>query len=160
MQELKSNGRGAFNFRALKPGTYTLHVNASGFGETLLPNLEIRPGEMREFSTSLQSATSSQQQSSRLRIGGNFQNNKLIFKATPRYPFEAKRARIQGTVQLNAVIKRDGSLAQLHVITSPHAALTQSALAAVSQWRYSPTYLNGEPVEVETNISVNYTLTK
>ena len=160
MQELKSSSSGAFDFRALKPGIYALHVNAPGFGESLLPNLEIRPGERREFSPSLQSAALPQSESRRLRIGGNLQSAKLVFKSMPKYPSEAKQDRIQGTVQLNAVIKRDGSLAELHVMNSPHSALTQSALAAVSQWRYSPTHLNGEPVEVETSISVNYTLAK
>ena len=120
----------------------------------------IRPGERREFSPSLQSAALPQSESRRLRIDGNLQSSKLVFKSIPKYPSEAKQDRIQGTVQLNAVIKRDGSLAELRVMNSPHSALTQSALAAVSQWRYSPTHLNGEPVEVETSISVNYTLAK
>ncbi len=160
VQELISSSSGAFNFRALKPGRYALHINARGFGETLLPNLEIHSGEIREFFPSLQSLGVPQSESRRLRIGGNLQSTKLVFKSTPKYPSEAKQDRIQGAVQLNAVIKRDGSLAELRVINSPHAALTQSALAAVSQWRYSPTHLNGEPVEVETRISINYTLKK
>ena len=95
----------------------------------------------------------------RLRIGGNLQATKLVSKATPVYPVEAKQARIQGTVSLLATIAKDGTIVNL-VVISGHPLLVPSALDAVRQWVYQPTLLNGNPVEVETQIDVNYTLSQ
>jgi protein TonB len=67
----------------------------------------------------------------------------------------AKQARIQGVVLLEAVISKDGAIDNLRVI-SGHPLLTQAAIDAVKQWRYKPTLLNGEPVEVVTTITVNF----
>jgi protein TonB len=69
----------------------------------------------------------------------------------------AKQARIQGTVQLEAVIAKDGTIQQLRVVKG-HPLLVQSALNAVRQWRYAATVLNGQPVEVATTIDVIFTL--
>ena len=99
------------------------------------------------------SAASSQ----RIRVGGNVQQNKLIEKPAPLYPPEAKQARIQGVVRLNAVIARDGTVANLEVING-HPLLVPAALEAVRRWVYQPTLLNGEPVEVITQIDINFTL--
>ena len=93
----------------------------------------------------------------RIRVGGNVQQASLISHPTPVYPPLAKQARIQGTVKLQAIIAKDGSIAQLEVI-SGHPLLVASALDAVRQWRYRPTLLNGEPVEVVTTIDVVFTL--
>ena len=78
-------------------------------------------------------------------------------KVQPLYPALAKQARIQGTVRLQAVIAKNGSVEELQVI-SGHPLLVQAALDAVKQWRYRPTLLNGEPVEVVTTIDVVFTL--
>lgn len=75
----------------------------------------------------------------------------------PTYPAIAKTARIQGTVVLQAEISKSGTIENLHAISGP-PMLYQSALDAVRQWRYKPYILNGEPVEVETTIQVNFTL--
>ncbi len=93
----------------------------------------------------------------RIRVGGQVESAKLIFQPKPEYPPLAKMARIQGTVRLEAVISKDGTIQDLKVI-SGHPLLVQSALAAVKQWRYQPTLLNGDPVEVVTEIDVNFTL--
>jgi len=93
----------------------------------------------------------------RIRVGGQVEAAKLIFKPTPEYPPLAKMARIQGTVRLEAVIAKDGTIQDLKVL-SGHPLLVKSALDAVKQWRYQPTLLNGEPVEVVTEIDVNFTL--
>jgi TonB family protein len=95
----------------------------------------------------------------RIRVGGNVQSAKLISQARPIYPPEAKDARIQGKVELMAVIAKDGTIKQLEVI-SGHPLLVPSALEAVKQWVYQTTLLNGEPVEVQTQIDVNYTLSQ
>jgi len=93
----------------------------------------------------------------RIRVGGQVQQARLINRPTPVYPPLAKQARIQGTVRLQAIIAKDGSINQLEV-QSGHPLLVQSALDAVRQWRYQPTLLNGEPVEVVTTIDVVFTL--
>ena len=93
----------------------------------------------------------------RIRVGGQVEEAKLIFHPTPEYPQLAKMARIQGTVKLEAIISKDGTIQDLKVL-SGHPLLVQNALEAVRQWRYQPTLLNGEPVEVVTEIDVNFTL--
>jgi protein TonB len=93
----------------------------------------------------------------RQRVGGHVQAALLITQIRPVYPPLAKQARIQGTVKLQAIIAKDGTIMQLEMI-SGHPLLQQAALQAVSQWRYKPTLLNGEPVEVITTIDVVFTL--
>ncbi len=96
---------------------------------------------------------------SRIRVGGNVQAAKLVRQPKPTYPPLAKQARIQGTVKFNAVIGKDGAIANL-VLVSGHPLLVPSATEAVRQWVYQPTLLNGEPVEVVTVIDVNFTLSQ
>jgi protein TonB len=79
----------------------------------------------------------------------------LIQKITPVYPKIAISTRTQGTVVLQALIGRDGTIQNLHVV-SGHPLLINSAVDAVKQWRYRPYLLNNEPVEVETQIVVNF----
>ena len=93
----------------------------------------------------------------RIRVGGNVAKARLTRQVRPQYPQLARQARIQGTVKLSAVIAKDGSIQKLEVM-SGHPLLVPAALAAVKQWRYRPTLLNGEAVEVLTNIDVNFTL--
>lgn len=81
----------------------------------------------------------------------------LIRRVQPAYPALAKQARIQGTVVLRAVINREGTIQDLQVI-SGHPLLVQAAINAVRQWRYRPYYLNDQPVEVETQVTVNFSL--
>jgi protein TonB len=93
----------------------------------------------------------------RIRVGGQVQSAKLVNQARPTYPPLARQARIQGTVRLEAVISKSGAIEELKVV-SGHPLLIQAAQAAVLQWRYEPTLLNGVPVEVITTIDVNFTL--
>lgn len=83
----------------------------------------------------------------------------VLKKVSPKYPADAKKARIQGTVVLDAVIGKDGAIEHLSVKSGP-AELQQSALDAVRQWEYQPFLLNGDPIEVKTTINVMYTLAK
>jgi TonB family protein len=94
-----------------------------------------------------------------LRIGGSMQAAKLVYQPRPIYPPEAKAARVQGKVTLQAVIGKDGTIQKLEVL-SGDALLVQSAIDAVRQWVYEPTLLNGDPVDVLTQIDVNYTLSQ
>ena len=93
----------------------------------------------------------------RVRVSQGVSQGLLIHKVQPQYPPLARQARIQGVVVLQALIGKDGTITNLHVV-SGHPMLTNAALEAVKEWRYKPYYLNGEPVEVETTINVNFTL--
>lgn len=93
----------------------------------------------------------------RVKVSAGVTSGYLIRKIQPLYPPLAKQARISGSVVLQAVISKDGSIQQLRVV-SGHPMLVQSALDAVKQWRYKPYILNGEPVEVDTQVTVNFTL--
>jgi TonB family protein len=84
-------------------------------------------------------------------------SHNLLNKVVPVYPPAAKKAKIQGKVELDAVIGTDGNVENLRVISGPQE-LQQSALDAVRQWTYKPYLLNGDPVEVETTISIIYNL--
>lgn len=83
--------------------------------------------------------------------------SKLVSRVVPQYPDIARRARISGTVRLLAVIGKDGRVQNLRVLEG-HPMLRQAALNAVKQWVYTPTYLGGQPIEVEAGIEVNFTL--
>lgn len=95
----------------------------------------------------------------RIRVGGNVQQAKLVRQPKPVYPPLAKQARIQGVVKLNAIIGKDGSIQNLTQV-SGHPLLVPAAMEAVKQWVYQPTLLNGEAVEVVTQIDVNFTLSQ
>jgi protein TonB len=92
-------------------------------------------------------------------VSRGVQAAKLIRQVNPRYPPLAKQARISGTVRLTAIIGRDGAIERLQVI-SGHPLLAPAALEAVKQWVYRPTLLNEVPVEVITQIDVNFTLSQ
>jgi len=93
----------------------------------------------------------------RVRVSQGVSQGLLVRKVQPNYPPLARQARIQGSVLLQAVISKDGAIENLRLI-SGHPMLAPAALEAVKQWRYKPYILNGEPVEVETQIRVNFTL--
>jgi protein TonB len=93
----------------------------------------------------------------RIRQGGVVVAAKAISQPAPDYPPLARMARIQGTVRLEAVISTDGTIQNLRVL-SGHPLLVRAALEAVARWRYQPTLLNGDPVEVVTQIDVHFSL--
>jgi periplasmic protein TonB len=81
----------------------------------------------------------------------------LIHRVEPQYPVIAKQLRVQGAVVLKAIISRDGNIERVEV-ASGQTLLAQAARDAVQQWKYRPYLLNGEPIEVETEITVNFVL--
>jgi periplasmic protein TonB len=93
----------------------------------------------------------------RIRVGGNVTAARVLNRVNPVYPPLARQTRISGTVRLHAIIAKDGTVQQLEVM-SGHPLLVQAALDAVRQWRYQPTLLNGEPVEVDTTVDVIFSL--
>jgi periplasmic protein TonB len=93
----------------------------------------------------------------RVRVSAGVTSGLLIRKVNPVYPPLARQARISGTVVLRAVISKDGSIENLSLV-SGHPMLAPAAIDAVKQWKYKPYLLNGEPVEVDTEVQVNFTL--
>jgi protein TonB len=93
----------------------------------------------------------------RVRVSTGVATGLLIRKVAPTYPQLAKQARIQGQVVLRAEISKDGTIQNLQLI-SGHPMLAPAAIEAVKQWRYKPYLLNGEPVAVDTEVIVNFSL--
>jgi len=93
----------------------------------------------------------------RVRVSAGVTQGLLVRKVNPTYPPLARQARIQGTVVLQAQISKTGDIENLQLI-SGHPMLAPAAIEAVKQWKYRPYLLNGEPVEVETQVQVNFTL--
>ncbi len=96
----------------------------------------------------------------RIRVKGEVAEANLIRKVQPVYPAAAKAAHVQGTVLLQMVILKDGTPGEITVTSSPSNDLSQASIDAVRQWRYRPILLNGQPVEVVTQVIVNYTLSQ
>jgi protein TonB len=94
---------------------------------------------------------------SRARMSEGVMAALLVTRVEPQYPYMAKAAHISGAVHLHAIIGKDGTVRELQVVDG-NILLAQAAKAAVATWRYQPTRLNGEPVEVETYITVNFVL--
>jgi protein TonB len=92
-----------------------------------------------------------------LHVGGNVQAALLVMAPQPVYPILARQARVQGTVELKAVIGKDGRIQDLSIV-SGNPLLVDAAMNAVKQWVYKPTYLNGQPVQVATEIDVHFRL--
>ena len=93
----------------------------------------------------------------RVRVSSGVMQSFVVSKVPPQYPQDARDQRIQGTVVLKAAIGKEGVVENL-VLISGHPLLAPAAIEAVKQWKYQPYLLNGAPVEVETQISVNFTL--
>ena len=93
----------------------------------------------------------------RVRVSQGVSEGLLIHKVQPSYPPLARQARIAGSVVLQASIGKDGAIQNLRLV-SGHPMLAPAAIEAVKQWKYRPYFLNGEPVEVDTQITVNFTL--
>jgi protein TonB len=92
-----------------------------------------------------------------VKVGGNVQASKLIHRVEPDYPELAKRARVQGIVLLKVTVDESGNVANIELVRG-HPLLTQAAIDAVRQWKYSPTILNNEPVPVIATVTVNFVL--
>src|SRR5258708_4568704 len=173
-----SDRDGNFSFKALPAGDYELQVVKPGFEAYRIAPVALQSG--RDFSQAIllqvgsvterlqvtpdnsekpRVAVTTSGKPSRLRIGGNVEAAKIITKIQLVYPESAKSAGISGTVVLHAVIGMDGRPLALHVMSSQiDPDLARAAVEAVSQWRYQPTLLNGDPIEVDTTIMVNFTL--
>jgi protein TonB len=94
-------------------------------------------------------------QPKRIRVSQGVTRGLLIHKPEPTYPVIARQARIQGDVVLKAIVSKEGNITELELV-SGHPMLAPAAIEAVKQWRYRPFLLNGEPIEVETQVTVQF----
>jgi protein TonB len=95
----------------------------------------------------------------RIRVASRVVEANLIHDVPPQYPSEAGRERIEGTVVLLAVIGTDGAVKDVQLESGP-PLLAQAAIDAVKQWRYKPYFMNGVPVEIDSRITINFTMSK
>ncbi|HSU60765.1 MAG TPA: M56 family metallopeptidase [Bryobacteraceae bacterium] len=167
-----SGSDGKFSFSDLGAGQYILRVEKPGFADLLREftvkqdsdierGLQMQIGERQEQKAVNGNAPSRMAQPfapDRIRVRGEVAQANLIRKVQPVYPAAAKAARVQGTVLLQVVILKDGTMGEITVAESPSSDLSQASLEAVRQWRYRPTLLNGQPIEVLTYVIINFTL--
>ncbi|SRR5579883_19742 len=92
----------------------------------------------------------------RIKVGGNIQAARLIRQPRPAYPPELQQAGVEGTVEIQAIISKQGTVLNPKVVNTVDSRLAQAALDAVAQWQYQPTLLNGEPIEVLTRIDISF----
>jgi TonB family protein len=175
-----SDAEGNFAFKALSAGEYEMKVLKPGFAVYRVPQVVLEPGRDLTMAAKLdigginetvdvraegsaKAAESAEAEAKsktiRIRIGGSVAAAKVITKVQPVYPQSAKAAGAQGSVLLHAVVGKDGTPHSLQVLNSQiNPDLARAAVEAVSQWRYQPTLLNGEPVEIDTTVTVNFKL--
>ncbi len=161
---------GVYNISVAKPGFALMEIKGiaidKGVSAPLV--LVLQPGKVKETMTvSAQGAPPppppppGATMPKRIKVGGNIQAVKLVSQPKPAYPPECKAAGVQGLVMLRAIIGKDGSVLNLEPVNQlVDRRLVDAAMDAVRQWKYQPTLLNGNPVEIITEVDVNFTLTK
>jgi TonB family protein len=174
-----TNNAGEFHFAPLPEGVYALQVASPGFARLEQRGIEVSATQSTTVSLVLnvgkvqETLTVSAEGSrpvgipggsgtpARIRVGGSVQATKLEYKVSPQYPAECKAEGVEGTVLLRGLIGQDGSLINLEPINKlVDQRLVNAAMDAVRQWCYRPTLLNGEPVEVVTEIQINFILAR
>lgn len=173
-----TNDVGEFSFAPLPDGTFTVRILKPGFAANDISGITVRAGNADRLQVTLNTGqvsesltvvgerpgnepTPSGAAPQRIRVGGNVQATRLLKQARPSYPPDCKAQGIEGSVMFRAIIGKSGeiiNLQQINELVDPR--LADAARLAVSQWRYEPTLLNGEPVEVMTDIDVNFTLAR
>jgi len=171
-----ANLAGEFRFTSIPAARYSLQVQSRGFRifsaeVTVTPGLESRTTARLAIGSMTESVTITGTKPSnapppqttgtpqRIRVGGMVQMSRLVRQPRPIYPYDAQQEGIQGTVHIRAIISKTGDVISATVInTEIDSRLAQSALEEVKQWKYEPTLLNGEPVEIVTTIDVNFVL--
>ena len=166
---------GTYTFSNIPAGHYSIEVSAGGFSAFRLDNLILNNGGTLRadarlalgvpvFSTQVVASGTPAPRvvaasGGPIRVGGNVSYAKVIQKVEPIYPADLQAQGIEGTVLLSAIISKDGAPSALRPQnTAVNPEFFTAAMDAVSQWRYQPTLLNGEPVEVLTTIAVDFKL--
>jgi TonB family protein len=172
-----TDSQGQFRFNALPPGDYHFRAIKRGF-EDYKSEQVLRAGQeqAQNFTLNIAAVAYAEEviakgtakgvppnepggKTTGVRVGGDIQASKLITKVQPVYPEKAKAAGSQGTVVLHAIIGTDGSPMSLGVVNDKiDPELARASIESVSKWHYTPTLLNGQPMEVETTIEVHFTL--
>lgn len=171
-----TDAQGKFSFASLPSGEYDLRAIKRGFADFKAhETLGIGQDKTRDITLNIAAVAYEEDvvakgtakavsaepggKATRLRVGGDIQAGKIVSKVQPVYPEAAKTAGSQGTVVLHAVIGTDGTVLSLRVVNDKvDPELARASIESVAKWRYSPTLLNGQPIEVETTIEVNFTL--
>ena len=154
-----------YELRFITPDNRFLRMNAfayvdGGFRFILPPKLEgnvFASGSNPTSKSGPGSSSDSGPDTQRTTLPGQVQAAKILKRVQPEYPEKARRERLQGTVILHALIAQNGALKKLYVLKG-YCSLAEASLVAVKQWRYSPTLLFGQPVEVDTTIQVIFYL--
>jgi TonB family protein len=167
-----ADAAGGYKLQGIPAGEYLVKVSAPGFA-TYQKTLTLEPGASATMNFSLEVGEVVMTEEivakrpplgmpsgapQRIRVGGMVQPIHLISKTSPVYPADAQAEGVEGTVLLRAVVSKDGGLLHVTPVSGVDQRLVSAAVAAVSLWRYEPTLLNGEPVEVITTITVSFRL--
>jgi TonB family protein len=173
--ETKTNPGGRFAFSNVQPGHYTLEASLPGF-RTLKQQFDLAApadwdraitlqiGDLRESVTVTERRSSTTvapaaPQSQRIRVGGSVRPPLKTLDVKPVYPASMRNAGREGIVPIEATIGVDGTVTSVRVLSAQvHPDFAIAAADAVRQWRFTPTLLNGSPVEVVMNVSVTFTL--
>jgi len=173
-----SDAAGNYRFNALLPGEYAVEVTVPGFkamrvqvtvagGKAMVANARLTLGDLSETISvkAARPATAAPAAKTttptRIQVGGNVQAAMILKRVQPIYPADLKANGVTGTVMIEALIQKDGTVSDLHVMnTDVDPGLVTAATDAVSQWQYRPTLLNGQPVVVLTNIAVSFELSQ
>ena len=167
-QEATTGADGKFDLN-VDGGKYVLRIEKQGYTSIFKAfDLKMDAKMDRDFTMSNEGSTTvadtavgpTDTAAKHVRVGGQVAQANLLTKVAPAYPMAAKKAAIQGPVKLAVTISKEGIPEDLRVISSPSDYLSESAIEAVSKWVYKPTLLNGDPVEIDTMVIVNYTLSK
>jgi TonB family protein len=168
-QEAVTGSDGKFSLDGAVAGQCILRAEKPGF-TSIFREFDLKADSQmdREFTMTTEGGqqaadkvtNTNEDQPKRLHVGGRVAQANLTTKVQPVYPAAAKAAGIQGIVRIETTISKDGLPIELRVLSSPNDDLSQASVEAVRQWRYRPTLLNGAPVEVVTEVIVNYTLVK
>ena len=179
VEVVRTNDAGEFSFPELAEDFYTVTVEKEGFAALTNSNVKLGgpQGSSLRFALNLGSIREVVRVEGkapaqdgpvavagapvRIRIGGNVQAAKILSRVPPQYPPDCRAEGVQGIVVLTAVIGKAGEVLSLEPMNQfVDSRLRDAAVSAVKLWRYQPTLLNGNPVEVTTQVDVNFTLTK
>ena len=182
---VKTGRDGRFEFADLRPGSYTLTASLPGF-ETFRTEMTLNAGDDRERAIELQVGSLQEtitvtmhdtpappHQASvpresppparrapvpgAIRVGGNIKPPAKTYDVRPVYPAALADKREEGHVDLLATIGGDGSVRDIKIVSSPNPDFANAASSAVSQWQFTPTLLNGSPIDVHMRVAVNFT---
>jgi TonB family protein len=184
---VKTDRTGHFEFADLRAGSYTLMASLPGFetfraamsleaGDDRERNIQLQIGSLQETVTvtptdppdppraptapparPAPSAPPRDLPPGAVRVGGNIKPPMMVVRVRPVYPAAEAAQGIGGTVVLSATIGTDGLVRDAKALRNPNDELSRAAIDAVSQWQFTPTLLDGSPVEVRIAVTVNFT---